>query len=354
MSKRNKISLLIMIALGLLISWYAARDIKFSVLIRDIVDINPLWLLIALGCILLYFGLESVITYMLVRNSDPNFTFRDAIRVPLVEQLFNGITPFSSGGQPAQLFVLIQSGVDGGRASSALLMKFVVYQAMIVINFFIALIIGFNYVIDKMHALAWFVVFGFAIHMFVIVSLLMIMYWHSFTKKFVNICIKPVKWFVKDDTFYKLVNTLNQKNDNFYKESVKIAHQGKLMVKVFVITFFQLLFYYLIPYFIMLALGYTNANVVMVTSLHILIVMIISIFPIPGGAGGAEYSFEMIFRSYITNGSKLVLAMILWRILTYYLGLILGVFALVMKPSEKAQKSRRILKGKSHKSFGGS
>ncbi|KRN78536.1 integral membrane protein [Fructilactobacillus lindneri DSM 20690 = JCM 11027] len=329
-----------MIALGFLISWYAIRDIKFSVLINDITEINPWWMIVALGCILLYFLLEAVVTYILVKSSTPNFSFRDAIRVPLVEQLFNGITPFSSGGQPAQLVVLVQSGVDAGKATSALLMKFIVYQAMIVINFIFSLIIGFDYLIDKVHALAIFVLFGFLIHLFVIVALLMIMYWYSFTKKLVNFCLKPVRWFVSEEKYLRWQHNLNNKIDTFYTESVRIGHQWKLILKIFVLTFFQLLFYYLIPYFIMLALGYYNANVLMITSLNVLIFLVISIFPIPGGAGGAEYSFEMLFKSYVSNGSKLVLAMILWRILTYYLGLILGSFALVAKPSKMLNKNK--------------
>lgn len=335
MSKRNKLSFLLVVALGLIIAWYALRDIKFSVLIEDLAKINLWWLLIAGSCILLYLFFETVITYLLVHNSNPSFTFHDAIRVPLVEQLFNGITPFSSGGQPAQLIVLMQSGVDAGKATSALVMKFVVYQIMIVLNFVISLIIGFEYLIDKVHALAWFVLFGFLIHLVVIVGLLMVMYWHQFTKKIINVLIKPLKWFVSEERYQNWVAVINEKIDSFYVESVKIGHQWKLLIKVFVLTFFQLLFYYMIPYFVMRSLGSNNANIIMVTSLNILIFLVISMFPIPGGAGGAEYSFEMLFKSYIHSSSKLAVAMILWRILTYYVGLVLGLFALLEKPSKR-------------------
>lgn len=327
-----------MILLGLVISWYATKDIEFSVLINDLKNINPGWFFVACGCILAYFFFEAVITYILVRQSNQNFTFYDAFRVPLVEQLFNGITPFSSGGQPAQLVVLMQSGVDAGKASSALLMKFIVYQAMIVLNFIISLIIGFEFLIEKVNALAILVAFGFIIHLVVIILLLMIMYWHAFTKQLINYVMKPIKWFVKAERFDSWKATVDDKVDTFYLESVKIGHQWRLMGKIFVLTFFQLLFYYLIPYFIMRSLGYDNVNVLIVTSLNVLIFLVISMFPIPGGSGGAEYSFEMLFRSYIHSSSKLAVAMILWRILTYYVGLILGVVALVSRPSKEKKK----------------
>ncbi|GAA2967263.1 lysylphosphatidylglycerol synthase transmembrane domain-containing protein [Lentilactobacillus parakefiri] len=342
MSRNNKITLFAMVIIGIAIIAYSLRDVKLSVLIHDLFTLNPLWILVAFLCICAYLLIEGVITKVLVSNRVEHFTFKDALRVPLVEQLFNGITPFSSGGQPGQLIVMLQTGIDGGRASSALLMKFVVYQGMIVINFFISLVIGFHYVASKLHFLALFVLFGFLIHLFVIVGLLLIMYWPSFTKKLAKLLFHPVKWFIKDERFYSMRETMYAKIDNLFEESVRIGRQQKLLLKIVVLTFFQLLFYYLIPYFIMLSLGYTAVNVIMVTSLHIMIVMIISLFPIPGGSGGAEFSFESLFHSFISSNSKLVLAMIIWRILTYYFGMAAGAGALLVKPDKVDDPDNRI------------
>ncbi|APR07968.1 hypothetical protein FAM21834_01796 [Lentilactobacillus parabuchneri] len=334
MSRNNKITLLTMVLIGIAIIAYSMRDVKLSLLIHDVLTLNLWWILVAFLCICLYLLIEGVITKVLVSNRVKHFTFKDAIRVPLVEQLFNGITPFSSGGQPGQLIVMLQTGIDGGKASSVLLMKFVVYQAMIVVNFFFSLVIGFHFVASRLQVLALFVLFGFLIHFFVIVGLLLIMYWPTFTKKLAKLLFHPVKWFVKDEKFYSMQDTMYAKIDNLFEESVRIGRQPKLLLKVVVLTFFQLSFYYLIPYFIMLALGVTGANVIMVTSLHIMIVMIISLFPIPGGSGGAEFSFESLFHSFISSNSKLVLAMIIWRILTYYFGMAAGAFALALKPDK--------------------
>lgn len=328
-----------MLLLGVAIFAFSLRDIKFSVLINDFVHINFWWFGVAVLCMVLYLGLEAVIVKVFISDRIQGFTFKDAVRIPLVEQLFNGITPFSSGGQPAQLIALMQTGVDAGKASSVLLMKFVVFQSMIVINFLIALVIGFNYIQDKLHALAWLVVFGFTIHLAVIVGLLMVMFWYGFTKRAVAVVLYPAHWFMKPVRYTRMVANINRKIDSFYAESVRISGQWRLMLRVFVITFIQLMFYYLIPYFIMLALGYTTANIVMVTSMHVLIVMVISLFPIPGGAGGAEYSFEMIFKSYIASNSKLVLAMILWRLLTYYFGMLAGLVAMVIRPDKVVEET---------------
>lgn len=186
MSRRNKVVLAVMILAGIIIFGFSLRNVNLNQMARDVVHLNMWWLLVALGCIVLYLGLEAVATKMLIQSNGDRLSWRDAIRIPLIEQLFNGITPFSSGGQPAQLVALMQNGIEGGRASSVLLMKFVVFQSMVVINFIFSLLIGFQYLEEKIRFLSWFVLFGFLIHLAVIIGLLMIMYWHNFTKRLIS------------------------------------------------------------------------------------------------------------------------------------------------------------------------
>lgn len=334
MSRKNWLVLTTMLLLGIGIFAYSLRDTNLQQISADLATMNWGWFLVDLLCICLYLIFEGVTVKIFMANRYPNFTWKDAIRLPLIEQLFNGITPFSTGGQPAQLVAMLQSGVDGGIASSVLLMKFVVFQSMIVVNFVISLLIGFHYIEEKLHVLALLVIFGFVIHLSVIVALLMVMYWYNFTKRLMNIVIKPVRWFVKEQRYQEIKDSLNEKLDSFYQESIKMKSEYGKLVKVAVVTILQLMAYYIIPYFILLALNVHGVSLIMAMSLHTLIFMIISLFPIPGGTGGAEYSFAVLFTSFTTSHSKLVLAMLLWRILTYYFGMFAGMFALMVKPDK--------------------
>ena len=334
MSRKNWLALVAMLLIGGGIVAYSLRTVNLRLLIQDFFTLNWWWMLVALACICLYLILEGVVVKIFMNNRHADFTWKDALRLPPIEQLFNGITPFSTGGQPAQLVAMLQCGVDGGLASSVLLMKFVVFQAMIVINFLVSLLIGFHFIAEKLHALSLLVLLGFVIHLAVIVGLLLVMYWYGFTKRALNLLIKPCVWFMKPQRYERLRIALNEKVDSFYQESLRMKEEYGKMAKVCLVTLCQLFFYYAIPYFIMLALGVHGMNFIMVISLHVLIFMIISLFPIPGGAGGAEYSFSVLFASFIGSGTKLVLAMILWRLLTYYFGMFAGMVALFIKPDK--------------------
>ena len=334
MSRKNWLALVAMLLIGGGIVAYSLRTVNLRLLVQDFFTLNWWWMLVALACICLYLILEGVVVKIFMNNRHADFTWKNALRLPPIEQLFNGITPFSTGGQPAQLVAMLQCGVDGGLASSVLLMKFVVFQAMIVINFLVSLLIGFHFIAEKLHALSLLVLLGFVIHLAVIVGLLLVMYWYGFTKRALNLLIKPCAWFMKPQRYERLRISLNEKVDSFYQESLRMKEEYGKMAKVCLVTLCQLFFYYAIPYFIMLALGVHGMNFIMVISLHVLIFMIISLFPIPGGAGGAEYSFSVLFASFIGSGTKLVLAMILWRLLTYYFGMFAGMVALFIKPDK--------------------
>ena len=181
MNRKNWLALILMLVVGVGIFAFSLRNTDLHQLLIDLLALNWGWFAIAIVCIGLYLGLEGVVVKLFMKDSYPSFSWKDAMRMPLIEQLFNGITPFSSGGQPAQIIAMLQSGVDGGRASSVLLMKFVVFQAMIVINFIVSLIMGFHLISTKLQGLTLFVVIGFIIHFAVIVGLLMIMYWYQMT-----------------------------------------------------------------------------------------------------------------------------------------------------------------------------
>ena len=81
---------------------------------------------------------------------------------------------------------------------------------------------------------------------------------------------------------------LDHKIDTFYAESLHLKREKVRVIKACFLTLIQLLLYYAVPYFVLLALGVNHVSIVEVIVLHVMIVMIVSLFSIPGGAGGAE------------------------------------------------------------------
>jgi uncharacterized protein (TIRG00374 family) len=326
MTRKNGIVFTVMLLIGMGIFWYSFRNVDIKQAWHIVAHANWWWLLVALAAMAFYLFMEAVIVKLLADRQDERMSWWAAIRVPLVEQLGNGITPFATGGQPMQIIAMAQAGIEVGRAGSISLMKFVVYQTMIVVNFLVAMVIGYQYIADKLHAWALLVLFGFVVHFAVIGALLMVMYWPAMTSRLTQLLLTPVKWFNRD-RYLRLETSVQASVTSFHAETQRLSKDWRTMLWMMLLTFLQLLVYYLIPYFILLGLGATHVNIILVTALHVLIVMVISLFPIPGGSGGAEVGFSMVFSTFLTSGTLLVIAMMIWRIITYYLGMFAGMMA---------------------------
>jgi uncharacterized membrane protein YbhN (UPF0104 family) len=106
MSRKNIAVLIGMLLLGGGIFAYELRTVRLSQLLREIAQLNWWWLLVAAGCMGLYWLMEAFVVKLLLKGRVDHFSFKNALRIPLVEQLFNSLTPFSSGGQPAQLMAV--------------------------------------------------------------------------------------------------------------------------------------------------------------------------------------------------------------------------------------------------------
>lgn len=334
MNKKNSISLVLVFLLGFFVIWNELRQINLNDFLLEVTQISWFWLIVAIAFMLIHWGIEAKITQLFLKKTNPEYSFKNAYRIPLIQHLFNAITPFSTGGQPAQIVALGTSGVDYGVAASVSLMKFVVYQVWVVINFIFCLIFGFQWVSSNFEKLSYLIILGFIVHFIVVFCLLLVMYWHSLAKKLVMGSFHFFSKFKIGKKVKKYEEPVMEKLESFYEQSQAMKQSPKLMIKASLMTMLQLVVYYAVPYFVLLALHIEDVNFFKVIVFHAFIIMIISLFPIPGGTGGAEYSFSLLFGTFVAAPGKLVLAIFLWRIVTYYIGIVLGGIAMAIKPTD--------------------
>ncbi|AXX64240.1 MAG: flippase-like domain-containing protein [Lactobacillus sp.] len=346
MSRKNQLSALIMLIIGLGVFAFEMHNTNLQALWHQALHMNLFWLVIAFLAMFISYFFEALVLKVLLKNREDSLhNWWNILRIPWIQALFNAITPFSSGGQPAQLIALLQSGVEGGRASSVLLMKFIIYQTIVLVNFIFAMIFKFQSIAQHYSALAYLIAGGFIIHVFTIGLLLMIMFYYRLTRKLVMGIMKIISLFVSHQRVQVWTNKVLDKIDTFYHESLVLKKEGRKVLLATLLTFIQLLFYYLVVYFTLLALHVDQANLIDVLIMQIMIVMITSIFPVPGGTGGAEYSFKTLFARFVSVPSQLYLGMFIWRFITYYLGMFLGIIAVAFKPINE-RKNTQVRGGK--------
>ncbi|WP_288558187.1 lysylphosphatidylglycerol synthase transmembrane domain-containing protein [uncultured Lactobacillus sp.] len=332
MNKKHLWGVLIVLAISAFVLYTDLKSTPLSEILGTAHGLNIWALIMVFGLMLLSYVCEAGILATLAhRKDEPKRSAWSFLRIPIIQALFNAITPMSTGGQPSQLAAMIQMGMEGGRSTSILLMKFIIYQIVVFFAYVFTIIFGFHTVMTKFAGLAVFIAIGFLIHISSIIFLLAIMFAYRFTKRATNWVMDLLGKFMKKERVENWRKATLEKIDTFYAESQKLKKEKNKLVIASVLTILQLLFFYSVPFMVLTALN-VPCSWSSVTQMNIMIIMFMSIIPIPGASGGAEYSFQTLFSTFISSHGALILAMFVWRFATYFFGMILGIFGWIFKP----------------------
>lgn len=144
------------------------------------------FLLLAIGCMVAYWFLEAATIHLPLRVVYKKQRFVNTFATTLIGQYFNCITPCASGGQPFQAYYLTKTGTPLAAAMTALLARFIVYQAALTIWSAVLLIVRFGYFAAELSPLMALTVVGFLVNLAVVVGLFMLAFfvkllrsWHA-------------------------------------------------------------------------------------------------------------------------------------------------------------------------------
>lgn len=323
-------SFILVIIITIIILYLALKD-NFQEKIEYLFSFDPKWLFLAFALIIAYWFLKGLVLYYCIIRFDKNYNFKKAFKLMITTQFFHAITPFAAGGQPYQVYKLKKEGLTLGESTNVIIQDFIVYQIALVILGIIAIIS--NYIFDIFPSdslLKKLVTIGFIINALVIIVLFIVAFSTKWNKKLIDGTIKllhKIKIIKDKDKFLNKTEDFIQK----FHQSAKILMQSKLhFIKIIFLNFMALLGLYLIPFTLMMGLGiYLNPVLTIITSAYVMLIG--SMVPIPGGTGGLEYSFIAFFKNFIT-GPELSIIMIVWRLVTYYFGIIVGGICLNIRP----------------------
>ena len=323
---KNKLfNALLLIIVTLLVLYFSLKD-DYSTIVNTIFNIDKKFLIIGFFLLFSYWFFKSITTWIITKEYN-KYRFRQAFRMIIETNFFHAVTPFSSGGQPYEIYSLKKSGLKITDATNVSVQSFITYQIALVLLGLIAVISNYEFDLfleNKM--LSKLVTLGFIINLLVIVVLFLI----TFTKRISGFILKIIinildKFHIFNDK-EKIKNNLNKYLKDFNDGAKKIFENKFRFVGLVLLQFISLVSLYLIPFVLFIGIDiYINPLIVIMTSAYVMLIG--SFVPIPGGTGGLEYGFIMFFSTF--NSSKVVTAvMLLWRFITYYFGMILGAFVL--------------------------
>lgn len=321
---KNILNMLLLTLVTIIVLYISLKD-NFYDVIMGLTKINVFWIIIALIFVFGYSYLRSLSLYNFVKKFKNDIRFTKILKITFITQFFDGITPSSTGGQPYQLYALTKEEIKLTDATNIVIQNFIVYQIALILLGFVA-VISNNYLnlFKDLGTIKKLIILGFIINVIVIIGLFSLAFMKKLNKIIGKILVKVLSKLKIIKNKEKVLNSMNEYIDRFH-DGARILLKDKInFIKMILINLLSLMLLYTVPAILIFGLGdYTSINVyyAIITSTYVMLIG--SFIPIPGASGGLEYAFTKFYGTFIT-GSTLTLIMLLWRTLTYYLGIIIG------------------------------
>lgn len=306
-------------------------------LITSSQQINLWWIAAALLSYCTSVFADVLVIYLYIHDEYKQFKIRHSARSVLLGLFWSGITPSSTGGQPMQVYYMSKHKVDVGYSSSRLLNRFLVYQITMTVMTVIAVILKFSYFQEHMDTpiLSTLVTIGFISQTFITLVFVFLAFSKNLTAKATRgiaslLCkIRLIK--DKD----RLKKSLETQLAKFHSGNRMIFSKPKLVMMAVVLTVIQLIAMFLVPYCIYRSFGLNQASPFDMVCSQAFVTLISGMIPIPGASGAAEFSFTALFALFFTPAT-IKSATLIWRIITYYLSILVGApFAYMTKTTTR-------------------
>lgn len=329
--KRNVINFLIIIIITAIVLYFSLKD-NFLEIVSTIGNMNLFLFVLAIIVYMGYIFLKSVVMKYTVNNFKKDYTLKKSFRMGVETNFFHAITPFSTGGQPYEIYRLNKDGVSVIHSANISVQNFIIYQTALVLLGIFALIYNHNFnLFPDVTILKNLIALGFIINFLVIVILFSVSLFKKMNKVIINFFINILSKLriikEKEATKKKIENYLLD-----FDKGARILLKNKWkFIFLILIELLALILLYSIPYILIKGINLEieiSLLTVIVTSAYVMLIG--SFVPIPGGTGGLEYGFIAFFGNFIV-GPSLNAIMLLWRFVTYYFGMILGSFVLGLR-----------------------
>lgn len=329
--KKRKINIIILLLALTLVLYFTLKD-NFSGVIFELSRVNIVIFIISILIFIISLIFKSISLHVFIKEHKKNYSFKKTFELTLMGQFLNGITPFQSGGQPFQVYLLKKDGFRISDSTCAMVKDFISFQITLILMGLFAIFTNklFN-IIPENDYTTFLISIGFVINVVVLVVLFIITTAKASSLKIIN----KILDFLLRFKFVKKLKISKQKIvlglENFYEGGNELRKDKRNLIISVLANAINLVLLYSIPFIIFKSLGCDSITITSSIVVTSFVMLIGNFIPIPGATGGIEYGFISFFSNFPIASSVLSSAMLLWRFVTYFFGMLIGFVTLALK-----------------------
>lgn len=317
------------------------KDQEIPLIVDSIKSTNVIYLILSIAAVIFFVCCESIIICYMMKKLHSPLKFGNCVKYSFIGFFFSCITPSATGGQPAQIYYMKKDKADLGVATLVLLEVTIAYKSILIFLGMLMLTIKKKFIVHYLGKKIFFLYFGIAMNIVVVVWLAMLLFHTKTVRKLVNklIGFLSKKNFIKDKegTLEKADTAFSKYNEG----AIFLKKHKRIMAIVFSITFVQRIALFLVTYFVYRAFGLSEYGVIDIVALQAIISIAVDMLPLPGGIGASENLFMIIFRK-IFGGTLILPGMLLSRGISYYALLIMSAMVTVFVQIRCSYKTNEV------------
>lgn len=343
LSKRYLGLAYVLVVAFVFVAWALSTG-KVRIILRQLSGLDGKWLLLSAGLLAAYILIRALTLYVYLKSEGTKLSFVKSLAVTGIGQFYSAITPSSSGGQPLEVFSMARWGIPGPVATAAVSVQFIGFQLALVLLGAGLWIYTRTHIALYLGGLVWFVALGFFLNsaMPLLVVLL------GVSRPVMNALTRAAVWLLTRLRIVKNRDAAHARVDHMiteYQSSVTaLFKKPVLAVKMLLLSVAQLTALMSIIVGVYRAFWLAGVPSITLVALQTLLYISASFMPLPGASGAQEYGFTLFFDS-IFPGTMLISAILVWRIVTYYLLMATGFVAVLaeggMRFLEGEQKEKK-------------
>ncbi len=337
-TKKYIFYIVLMLAVTALALVYIFRSDPQTVF-NSIINAKSLYIFFMFLCVVGSWAIEGLVLTVFTKLYKKKYKLYQGALNGMIGSFFSAITPFASGGQFAQVFTFSKQGVRPSDSSSILVMLFIVSQTVIVFYGTLAMIFGFQTTVGNMQDINLFgwtfspvvlSIIGFIMNINALFWLFVLSYSRRLHHFILNTLINlGAKLHIVKNPERKRTELAAQ-IATFRIELKRLMKNWQVLVITFVLEFGKFTLIHIMPYLAGLALNSSiNGTVLDVIWADSYLSMITCFIPIPGGSGGAEVGFTLLFSKIFESEAIVSAANLLTRSISFYVTLIVGFIVFI-------------------------
>jgi uncharacterized protein (TIRG00374 family) len=290
------------------------------------------WLLFVLLMLAVVILFDTFKYIYLIRVTTKKFRPFTSFKVGIVGRYYDSITPLATGGQLFQMYYLAKRDVPVGVASAIPLLRFFIGQianTLVAVAFLVFVTISpdvsaaldpTTFAVTQSAAIV-----GLALNSSVPIFLLFLTLMPKIGRRVTSGIIKlgaRLK-FIKD--YETTFNNVIKHVEEFQTSMRYVSSNPFHILMISLLSVVEYLAFISVPYFVCVGFGMNPSFslYLSIVSLNLYTIYAVSMMPTPGTSGAAETVFLLVFRTLIPVGA--FWAMLIWRFMTYYIFIILGL-----------------------------